>query len=259
MLKRLFKVMIVSSAVAFLLAGPSFAEPISEKYSVQEYEDIDEMSALLQSLVPDVEVDAEGKTLSLTAGSRESMEQALELLHQLDQPLARLALTVQVAGLSPTEQEMLGLQWQQAAIGTSWGVQFLEYFCANSPKPITVLPGPCPPQKKLAKSGQETHFSWIDSQNSDSRIELELRASVRPEKFVYCTLIARARLSGQELESVIDLRLRDGETTAVKNWFPADLRLPASAALPTLGPLFKPPAEPVIIVTPRVLGGGEGG
>lgn len=133
MLKRLFKVMIVSSAVAFLLSGPSFAEPISEKYSVQEYEDIDEMSALLQSLVPDVEVDAEGKTLSLTAGSRESMEQALELLHQLDQPLARLALTVQVAGLSPTEQEMLGLQWQQAAIGTSWGCNSWSIFAPIRP------------------------------------------------------------------------------------------------------------------------------
>ncbi|MBS2039862.1 hypothetical protein JST97_33060 [bacterium] len=257
MVIRASKIVAAICAIAFLLAT-SWAEPVREQYVVHEYEDVDEISSLLESLVPGLKLEAAGRSLTLTAISRESMEQALELLHQLDRPLARISLQVQLVGLSPSEQELLGIQWHQAAIGTSWGVQLLPHFIGSSPKTLTSLPGSLPSQEKVAKSGQTANFSWEPPQNLDLGVDLDVRANVRSDNYLSCTLVTHTRLRDRVVESTADLRTRSGESIALRNLFPSEARLPAFSDLPALGNLFKPPSEPILIFTPKILSGGDG-
>lgn len=266
MIFRLARVAALTGALLSFFALPSWADPVCEEYVLRESDDVGEIKSLLESLVPELKVDTDGRNLTITADSEEMLKQAMELLRQLDQPVDQVAVTAQLVGLSPSEQASLAIDWHRAAIGTSWGSKLLDHFIGRSPKPLTGLPGPLPVHEIIVKSGQKTDFSWSDpisyhsvrdgqvmKQTTVVGVDLEVTPFVKSDGYVFCKMVSHTRLPDRVIETVTDLRTRSGESTAIGNLFPVESRLPAFAYLPVLGSLFKPPVEPVLILTPNIL------
>ena len=84
-------------------------DPITEKVVIR-YGDKEEVKSLLNTLVPDVKMTIEGDCLILE-GVPLAIEQAKELLDQLDRPLDQIVLECKLVDASLAQQQNLGVAW----------------------------------------------------------------------------------------------------------------------------------------------------
>ena len=263
---------IKTCVLALFVATAIWAEPIREEFDVGDT-DPNELMALLQTLVPEIKLEAEGGKLILISGSREIIEQGLELLRQLDRPMDLVSLRVQLVGLSPAEQERLGIKWQRAAVGNAAGMTYMNHYVGQSAQPLgNLLEGSVSDQLVANNSGSETAFHWSDpmvchffesgrlvKQNSAVGLDLEVTTTVKSDGYAVCKFFFVTHLLGRRIEEYSDVRIKSGESVAVRNLFATEPRPPAFASLPTLGALFQTPSEPVLSVTPTILEDHAGG
>lgn len=259
------KSLLLACAASLLMVVTVAAEPIREEFDVGE--DAAGVKDLLKVLAPEVTLEVDSGKLILISGSREAMEQALELLRQLDRPLDRVSVRAQMVGLSSVGQAELGIRWQRGAIGNAAGLSFMNHYFGQSNLPLqNVVRGSLPDQEAVTESGTDAAFSWSDpmvfhsfesgklvKQNAPQGVDLQVTSNVKPDGFVVCKLFLVSHVQGKRYETGSDIRLRSGQSVAIRNFFGTDQIPPAFAFLPTLGSLFQAPFEPVLIVTPTIL------
>lgn len=86
--------------------------PPAKEFVLVSYGDLNEVKALLATLVPDVliSVDTRQGTLILE-GAPEEIEQAKELMDQLDKPLHQVVLECKVVLMDKREEKRFGIDW----------------------------------------------------------------------------------------------------------------------------------------------------
>lgn len=81
-----------------------------------KYGDLAELKSLIETLVPDVRFDFdESQSTLILEGTPLAVEQAKELLDQLDRPLDQVVLECKMVGLTAAGQSNLGLEWDPQA------------------------------------------------------------------------------------------------------------------------------------------------
>lgn len=85
--------------------------PLREFLSVK-YGDINEIRALLSTLVPDVQYNVDTRlNLLIAEGSPGAIDQARELLAELDRPLDQVMIDLKVVDISDNGSKQLGISW----------------------------------------------------------------------------------------------------------------------------------------------------
>jgi type II secretory pathway component GspD/PulD (secretin) len=94
---------------------PEVPPPPQREFVQVKYGDLNEVKSLLATLVPDVQmnVDTRQSTLILE-GSPGAIEQAKELLDQLDQPLDQVVMECKVVDLTEAGRKNIGVLWTSA-------------------------------------------------------------------------------------------------------------------------------------------------
>lgn len=157
------------------------ADPLRQELDLGNCNDAAGVKSLLMTLVPGVQLEIEDGDLFLVVGSKEMVEQCLELIRQLNLPLDRVSIRAQLVGLSPTEQETLGLTWRRAAIGNAAGITLMEHFQAQTDLPIVDLQtGQCLSKEWIAESGSTKELWWTDSFAQHSTESGQLRTKLAP-------------------------------------------------------------------------------
>jgi len=254
------------SLLGVLLTLVTWAEPFREEFDLGDYEP-EIVQWFLKTVDPEVKFEIEGHTLVLLSDSRAVVEQVLELLHELDRPLERVSLRVQLVGLSQDEQEKLGIHWREVSLGTSFGPWHMTHLLGRSPNQLSSIPdGPFITKTKVASSGDPASFTWsekltrhavqsgrLSKTESLVGLDLDVTTVVKSDNQIICKLFLVTHLPGKELKEASDVRLSSGESVAIGGLFPREYRIPALGYLPSLGPLLTAPAEPVLLITPTVM------
>jgi type II secretory pathway component GspD/PulD (secretin) len=94
---------------------PELPPPPTREFVQVKYGDLNEVKSLLATLVPDVQmnVDTRQSTLILE-GSPGAIEQAKELLDQLDKPLDQVVIECKVVDLTEAGRKNVGILWSSA-------------------------------------------------------------------------------------------------------------------------------------------------
>lgn len=118
---------------------PELPPPPQREFVQVKYGDLNEVKSLLATLVPDVQmnVDTRQSTLILE-GSPGAIEQAKELLDQLDRPLDQVVIECKVVDLTEAGRKNIGVLWTSAngAAGAT-NVTFAENYRALVGLPLS--------------------------------------------------------------------------------------------------------------------------
>lgn len=109
---------------------PDVPPPPQREFVQVKYGDLNEVKSLLATLVPDVQmnVDTRQSTLILE-GSPGAIEQAKELLDQLDQPLDQVVMECKVVDLTEAGRKNIGVLWTSATgAAGSTNITFAEAY-----------------------------------------------------------------------------------------------------------------------------------
>lgn len=127
---------------------PEVPPPPQREFVQVKYGDLNEVKSLLATLVPDVQmnVDTRQSTLILE-GSPGAIEQAKELLDQLDRPLDQVVIECKVVDLTEAGRKNIGVLWSSAnGAAGSTNVTFAETYRALVGFPLGAAPGAAPVQ-----------------------------------------------------------------------------------------------------------------
>lgn len=106
---------------------PPPAPPLREFLSVK-YGDINEVRALLSTLVPDVVYNVDTRlNLIIAEGSPGAIDQVRELLAELDRPLDQVMVDLKVVDISDNGTKTLGVTWGSPGTNFAVATQFNEY------------------------------------------------------------------------------------------------------------------------------------
>lgn len=106
--------------------------PLREFLSVK-YGDINEVRALLSTLVPDVVYNVDTRlNLIIAEGSPGAIDQVRELLAELDRPLDQVMVDLKVVDISDNGTKNLGVTWGTPGTNFSVQTQFNEYAVGQS-------------------------------------------------------------------------------------------------------------------------------
>lgn len=227
---------LVVGALLFLLIPATWAEPLRQELDVGEYGDVAEVKSMLEMLVPELKLEVEDDHLVLISGSKEMVEQCLELIRQLNQLLDRFTLRAQLVGLNPSEQDALGLNWRQAAIGNAAGITYMDHFQAQTDRPLTGFsPNHSLVEESVAESGSTTTFRWSESfrhhfltpgglamETSPIGLDVEVTANAKSDGKIVCKFLYTVHLAGRTSKQYSDVLLDSGCSVAVRNLFPED-------------------------------------
>ena len=109
---------------------PELPPPPTREFVQVKYGDLNEVKSLLATLVPDVQmnVDTRQSTLILE-GAPGAIEQAKELLDQLDKPLDQVVIECKVVDLTEAGRKNVGILWSSAnGAAGSTNVTFAENY-----------------------------------------------------------------------------------------------------------------------------------
>ena len=121
------EVLQIRSEVPNLDKVPQLPPPPTREFYQVKYGNLDEVKSLLATMVPDVQmnVDARQSTLILE-GAPGAIEQAKDLLDQIDKPLDQVMIECKVVDLTEAGRKNLGVTWgSNGAVGTT-NVTFSE-------------------------------------------------------------------------------------------------------------------------------------
>ncbi len=181
---------------------PDVPPPPISRFVKINYGDPNEVKSLLVTLVPDVEMTIENGGFIL-AGSPGAIDQAMELIDQLDKPLDQVVIECKLVQLTQTAQQSLNIPWANL----SWGTSSLEVL-----EPTSVKPDGIPTAKSDCVWGQPLAPSESDGFSTLPQTRLErpfrmatvghagLKLQANPNPLAWekeCKLLARRSVSAQ--------------------------------------------------------------
>lgn len=252
--------MIIKKRVPVLDIAPEPLETSMREFVLIKFGDIVEIRNLLETLVPDVrfKVDAPQSTLMLV-GSLASIEQAKELIDQLDQPLDQVILECKLVPVTEAARRNFPVDWTNEEVRTTPGGLGLQLGRFRPVEHLTLVPyQPSSASPSLATSrigvrdDQSGGFSTGDKiPGSDlPAVALEMTstatildggAKVRCKfqgRFSNITAIVR---NGQPETRIVtfegEVELKDGETAVLNGLLPTPVAVDAVTTLPWLADL----------------------
>ena len=250
--------------------------PVIRDFVQVRYGDLEELRPLYDSIFPDIilNVDTKQSTLILE-GSPEAVEQAKELLQQLDQPLERIVCECKMFRLSDFGRQNLNFRWVTAP----WPGQVrtsrfpspaaLELRVAKFKADRTLVPFQPPSGEARFPKASGPGDLYLGDVNGHSLIGLALKidsSSVDGGK-ILCKLHGRFTMPEEpwgwrEVTFDGETSVTEGETIAIEGIVTSEQALtavqalPWLARLPVMGHLFRDiqPGERVLLmITPAVL------
>lgn len=138
-------VLSIKSDVPNLDRVPDVPPPPQREFVQVKYGDLNEVKTLLATLVPDVQmnVDTRQSTLILE-GPPGAIEQAKELLDQIDKPLDQVVIECKVVDLTEAGRKNIGVLWTNSTGAPgAVNISFEEVFRATLAQPLAA-PGAAP-------------------------------------------------------------------------------------------------------------------
>lgn len=160
--------------------------PIREFYQVK-YADIEEVSSLLRTMVPDVKMEIIEHTMTLSLeGDPRAIEQAKDLLDQIDRPLDQIMLAAQVIASTPAQDKGYDIDWSAEPPAYTQSFQFADHL--NGSYPFTGFsrsePLPVVPRVGRLRSKQlDTNINYLITSSETRALaapESPLRTALRP-------------------------------------------------------------------------------
>lgn len=124
---------------------PEPPPPPQREFVAVKYGDINEIKALLATLVPDVQYNVDTRqNILILEGAPGAIDQVKELLAELDRPTEQVVIDVKVVDLTEGGRKQLGVTWGSQNSPGALNTTFTESATAQYPRPTEgpgVIPG----------------------------------------------------------------------------------------------------------------------
>lgn len=262
----------IQKTVSDLDVVTTTAEPVKREFVQIEYGDLEEFRELFETLVPDtrITVDNSQSTLILE-GSPCAIEQAKELLAQLDKPLDQIVLECKLV----RARQSLKIDWGKTALRTSPENARVRVgtFKRATLATSQLVPFQSPDKSTLAsprialQSGQHGNIHVGDKlpgKTQDVGLTLETTATLdEKDQTIHCKIHGQFTVPGNPIVTFEgDLDVQDGETAVLEGLLSPELArqavevTPALAELPIIGQLFRDIEDEdrlYLMLTPNVM------
>lgn len=179
---------------------PEPPPPPQREFLYVKYGDIQNVQNLLKTLVPDLQYNADERLgMLIVEGSPAAIDQAKQLLAELDRPADQVMIDVKVVDLTEGGQKRLGINWASSAIGQGvFNTIFTEGAIPGITVPLAaagITPGAVPSGPANADTGvvpftanAEANGFAIDSVPAPEFVGMPIRAFARAPFTLFSTI-----------------------------------------------------------------------